>query len=379
MLQKGFILIALLIFVAGCGGGGNSAPNSNSNSGSTGNPTPPPSSPSQDSRVLGMAVTSVPSVTYDSAYAQAINMGVREVSVSLDWASLEPTLGNYNNTLPAIIEAYYPVQQAKLTLVLRPLDTPGQSMPAELVGKPYDDAAVIKAFDNFLTNLHGQLTTLNASGKLKWIYVGNEIDSYLGSDTKKWAQWTTFFNAAKAKIKSLWGSSVTVSSIVQFSTLVNTAKRAEYLKLLPKLDSAVLTYYPLKSDFTVQPTSQIATDFTLMTTTISTKNIILQECGYPSGITNNSSDALQAEFITAVFNAWDSHRTRISLVDFSWQYDISEATADAWVILYGMSGQTNAAEFKSYLWTLGLNHYDSTPKPAFGQLKKELALRGWVK
>lgn len=374
MLQKGWVLMALLTCVAGCGGGSHAV--SNPGPASTGNTASPLS---RGSRILGMAVTSVPSVTYDSAYGQAIAIGVREVSVSLDWASLEPTLGNYDNTLPATIDTYYPAQRANLTLVLRPLDTPGQSMPAELMEKPYDDTAVIKAFAAFLTNLHGQLATLNTSGKLKSIYIGNEIDAYLGSDTKKWAQWTTFFTAAKAKIKSLWGTSVTVSSIIQFGALTNMAKRTEYLKFLPELDNAALTYYPLKSDFTVQPTSQIATDFALMTNTISAKNIILQECGYPSGATNKSSKALQTTFITAVFDAWDSHRDRISRIDFTWQYDISEATADAWVILYGMSGQPNAPEFKSYLWTLGLNHYDSTPKPAFGQLQTELARRGWTK
>ncbi len=210
MLSKGLVLTLLLFLVVSCGGG--SGPDTGGD-----NSTPPPAPPSQGTRILGMDVKSVPSVTYAEAYDKAIAMGVREVSVSLDWSILEPTLGNYDNTLADIIDAYYPVQSANLTLVLRPLDTPGQSMPAELVGKPYNDAAVIKAFEDFLTNLHGQLTTLNASGKLKWIHVGNEIDSYLGNDATRWAQWATFFNAAKAKIKSLWGSSVTVSSIIQLA------------------------------------------------------------------------------------------------------------------------------------------------------------------
>ncbi len=161
--------------------------------------------------------------------------------------------------------------------------------------------------------------------------------------------------------------------------LVDASKRAEYLNFLPNLDSAVLTYYPLKSDFTVQPVSQVAIDFALMVNTITGKDIILQECGYPSGTTNKSSNALQAEFITAVFNAWDTHRARISLIDFTWQYDVSEGKVDQWVIDYGMAGQTNEAEFKSYLWTLGLNRYDSTSKPALTQLQAELALRAWVK
>jgi len=89
--------------------------------------------------------------------------------------------------------------------------TPGPSLPAELIGLPYDYPAVITAFENFLTNLHTQLPTLSASGKLKWIHIGNEIDAYLESDTTRWLEWQTFFQAAKAKVHALWRTDVEVT------------------------------------------------------------------------------------------------------------------------------------------------------------------------
>ena len=228
-----------------------------------------------------------------------------------------------------------------------------------------------------LTNLHAQLSSLNASGKLKWIHIGNEIDATLGSDASQWAKWQTFFKAAKARIKSLWGSNVNVSSIVQFSALNTLDIHTQYLNFLPNLDSAVLTYYPLNTDFTMRPVSSIAADFDLMVSTITDKPILLQECGYASSVVNKSSEAQQAEFISAVFKAWDKHITRISLIDFSWQYDVSESQADQWVLDYGMSGQTNENEFKHYLWTLGLSQYDTTEKLALQRLKDELKARSW--
>ncbi len=370
-LSRSTLLVTLFIILAGCGGGGGSgtpAPASSTNN----------SPPTQGSRILGMDVKAVPSVTYASAYGKAMALGVREVSVSLDWSILEPTQGAYDNTLPGIIDSYYPLQTGDITLVLRPLDTAGARFPSDLAGLDFDNPTVITAFENFLTNLHAQLPTLNASGKLKWIHVGNEIDASLGSDAIKWAKWQTFFKAAKIKIESLWGTGVNVSSIVQFSSLTNTNVRTQYLNFLPNLDSAVLTYYPLNTDFTMRPVSSIAADFDLMTTTVSSKSIILQECGYASSSVNNSSEVQQADFISEVFKAWDKHKTRISVIDFTWQYDVSEAQADQWVIDYGMSGQANADKFKNYLWTLGLSKYDTTEKAALQRLRDELKARSWV-
>ncbi|MBN4079306.1 hypothetical protein JYT26_01570 [Beggiatoa alba] len=364
MTKKYLLLIITISLLLGCGGGNGTDPNI---------PVPP----AQGARILGMDVQEIPSVTYAMAYNQAMSLGVREVSVSLDWSLLEPSVGSYDNEFPSIIDAFYPIQTGDITLVLRPLDTSGPSLPTELVGLTYDDPAVILAFDNFLTNLHDQLSTLNASGKLKWIHIGNEIDAYLGSDATRWAQWQIFFQAAKAKVGSLWGTGVEVSSIIQFSVLTDTNKLALYSNLLPDLDNAVLTYYPLNSDFTVRPVSTVATDFTLMVNAIPGKTILLQECGYPSSSVNNSSEIQQADFVSAVFVAWDNNINRIRFIDLSWQYDVSSSTLDQWVIDFGMTGNPNEAAFRTYLGTLGLSNFDSTEKTALQRLRDELQAREW--
>ena len=363
MAKRFGLLTMMTLLLFGCGGGAGS-----------GNGLPVP--PDQGSRVLGMDVKEIPSVTYAVAYDQAMTIGVQEVSVSLDWSLLEPSVGSYDNTLTGIIDTFYPIKTGDITLVLRPLDTPGPSLPAELAGMAYDDPAVIAAFEKFLENLHAQLPTLNASGKLKWINIGNEIDAYLGNDATRWAQWQTFFQAAKTKVRSLWGTGVEVSSIVQFSVLNDTNKKALYLNLLPDLDNAVLTYYPLNADFTVRPVSTVATDFALMVKEIPGKSILLQECGYPSSLVNNSSEAQQADFISAVFNAWDN-KNRIRLIDLAWQYDVSSTTVDQWVIYFGMTGNPDEAAFRAYLGSLGLGNYDSTEKAAMQRLREELQARGW--
>ncbi len=356
-----FIIFSMLI---GCG--------SNSDSPSITIP------PAQGARVLGLHVNNTVTTDYATAYGQAMALGVREVSVSLDWATLEPTVNTYDDTIPDTMDAFYPNYPGDITMVLRPLDTPGASMPSDLGTLPFNDPQVITAFENFLDHLHSRLSVLNASGKIKWIQVGNEIDATLGSDPAKWAQWQAFFNAAKTKIHALWGNSVVVSSIIQFNALKDAGTLAQYLNFLPSLDSATLTYYPLNADFTVRPTSDIASDFDLMANSIPGKPIILQECGYPSSTVDNSSEAQQANFISAVFKAWDTHLDRIALIDFAWQYDVTDAQASQWVIDYHQNGQPYENEFKQYLLTLGLSHYDSTEKPALQRLRDELKARVWT-
>jgi len=363
------ISVLVLFLLTSCGGSG-----SNLGSGNI------EQSIEQGSRILGMDVKNIALVDYAAAYGQATALGVREVSVSLDWSLFEPTtVGTYtdpNSILPAL-NAFYPTQTGDVTLVLRPLDTPGPRFPTDLTGLTFDNLLVINAFKDFLTHLHSQLPTLNASGKLKWIHVGNEIDATLGSNATQWLQWQTFFNAAKTHIETLWGVDVVVSSVVQFGALTNDSVRPLYLDFLPALDSAALTYYPLNGDFTVKPPSVVAADFDFMTSTIISKPILLQECGYPSGALNASSESQQADFVTAVFDAWDTHQDRINLIDFAWQYDVDEATVDQWVIDFGMSGQTNEDKFRSYLQTLGLSNNDSTEKLALQRLKDELQARSW--
>lgn len=333
--------------------------------------------PDQGARILGMDVKEVPTVPYANAYNQSMSIGVREVKVSLDWKLLEPAVGNYDNILPDLINAFYPVQTGDLTLVLRPLDTPGPSLPSELTGLAYDDPAVISAFENFLSNLHEQLPDLNASGKLKWIQIGNEIDAYLGKDSNRWDQWSTFFKAAKTRVRELWGPEVQVSSIVQFLILNDPSKKNLYLNHLSELDNAVLTYYPLNPDFTVRPVSDVKSDFAKMVNEIPNKNIYLQECGYPSSELNNSNETKQADFITAVFKSWDNNINRIKIIDFTWQYDVSQETVDQWIIDFGMTGSPNENTFRSYLSTLGFNNYDGSEKLAMQKLREELQARKW--
>ena len=127
----------------------------------------------------------------------------------------------------------------------------------------------------------------------------------------------------------------------------------------------------------MRPTADVARDLVRLATLFPDHPIRLQECGYASGAGCGGSEAAQADFVSAVFDAWDQLADRLVHVDFTWQHDVSTTTVDGWVTAYGMSGHPHEDAFRAYLATLGLHHHDGSAKPAWDRLTVEAAARGW--
>ncbi|MFQ6006286.1 MAG: hypothetical protein ACE5OQ_12365, partial [Woeseia sp.] len=92
----------------------------------------------------------------------------------------------------------------------------------------------------------------------------------------------------------------------------------------------------------------------------------------------NSSDTLQADFIKAVFSAWDVYASRIDLIGFTWMHDETEADVAVIVANPAFGGLTNPPpDFVEFLRTLGLRTDAALDKPAWITLAGEAAARGW--
>ncbi len=358
---KRFISIAcfFLVILPACGGGGSS--------GSSRTSVVP-----KGFRTFAIDVRESKNESYDQAFTLAQAMKVSDTKISLDWNLIETSTG-FDFTIPDIIDAYYPAKGMPVTLVFRPIDTNRNTFPSDLSSKALDDATLIFRFQAFLSAVKGRLThTLIAR-----IQIGNEVDAYLGTDPGKWAAWTTFFKQARSTAKVLWGSSTKVGCIGQFKGLTDASTKTFFQTLNTETDMISVNYYPLGSDFTVLPTSGIQADFQALVSIYPDREIVFQECGYPSSPACKSDQASQAAFIKAVFKAWDSHSTAILHIDFAWQTDVPAATVDQWVIQYGMSTSPYVTAFKGYLASLGLRDEEGKAKTSLATLQDQLTQRGW--
>ena len=336
---------------------------------SSGGSTAPPD---KGNRTLAIAVGEGKGETYDEAFDLAAAVGVDEVSLSLDWNQIETPSG-FDFTIPDIIDVYYPSKGMPVTLIFRPINTNQLTVPADIASLPFDHATVIARFKAFLAAVRARL----ANTSVVRVHIGNEIDSYLDANPTRWAAWTTFFQQDRAEVKTLWGTAMPVGSIGQLGAIVDSSTQGYFQTLNLIADDVAVTYYPLEPDFTVKPPAVVGGDFQQIVDLYPGRRIVFTECGYPSGLLCNSSEALQSQFVREVFLAWDRHRAAIVHIDFAWQTDTDAATVDQWVIDYGMTGSPYVNAFKEYLGTLGLRNHDTTNKTAWTTLSSEAALRGW--
>lgn len=322
------------------------------------------------SRSLEVAITLPENEDYDAAIALVQSLGAESVPVSLFWDEIETSPGVFNpdpNWLP-VINQYYPAQNLKVTLTISVLDTVTDRRPADLRGLPWDDPQVIARFTALLDTIAAQIPDV----QLTALAIGNEIDGVLGTQAANWEAYTTFFAASAAHARALWPG-VPVGAKVMFSGARQIPARIR--PLWDASDAVMLTYYPLKSDFTVRPPQVVADDVAQMVAIAQGKPVYLLEAGYPSGETCNSTPEQQAAFIRQVFRAWDAHAEAIPLISFTWLSDLPPKAVREFQGYYGVNNRA----FGEYLRTLGMRTWKGagSDKPAFLQLEAEAAARGW--
>ncbi len=320
-------------------------------------------------RILAIDVTDPANGDYDAAINTAINAGAEAVSLSLFWDDIETAPGEYNpepNFL-AIANAYYPTRGIAVDLVINPIDTNQNRLPKDLQDLPFDDHAVIERFNKLLDYVFTQIPDLN----LVAFSIGNEIDGHLGTDARKWEEYTNFYTATSAQARTLRPDLV-VGTKGMFDGM--TGDSAAYFQKINEYSDAIfVTYYPLNSDFTVRDPDIVHEDFAKVVAAYPSKKIYFLELGYPSSDKCNSSEEKQATFVAETFQAWDTHAEQIKVISFSWLNDVSPESVEEYEKYYGFSNRG----FAAYLGSLGLLNYDGSEKAAFWQLKAQAEGRGW--
>ncbi|MFQ5568475.1 MAG: hypothetical protein ACE5G0_02300 [Rhodothermales bacterium] len=322
-------------------------------------------------RVLSLDVTMAERNDFGADFARAQEAGAHATSLSLAWDDLEPAPETYtpDPNFLAIANAFYPAQNTQIDLMIGPIDTNNKRVPSDLADKPFDDPAVIERFERLLDYVFDQIPDL----QLTSISIGNEIDAFLGTDAAAWARYQTFYEAAVARVRAR-RPGLLVGTKAMFGGLMGEAR--PFLEAINQASDVVMvTYYPLKSDFTVKDPSVVTTDFDALVAAYGAKPIYLLEAGYPSSATCRSSEQKQADFIREVFRAWDAHADRIPLISFTWLTDLPRAAVESFETYYGLSDP----RFAAYLQTLGLRTYEGEgrDKEAYRALKTEAEARGW--
>jgi len=271
--------------------------------------------------------------------------------------------------LEPILYIYYPYFNIPVDLNIDPIETNVLELPSDIATLAFNDTIVITRFKTLLDSVFTHIPNLQLSS----LVIGCEVDAYLGTDSARWTQYTSFYSTVSAYAKTL-RPGLNVSCEAMYSGIIGAASK--YLKALNVFSDCIgVSYYPLNMDFTVKPSSIVATDFLNVVNQYPSKPIYYYQLGYPSSASCKSSELLQAQFIQQVFQSWDKYSANIKMIDFTWLHDWSHASVDIWSKYYGISDTS----FLAYLGSIGLQTWNGKGKDklAFKELQCQAKQRGF--
>jgi hypothetical protein len=308
------------------------------------------------------------SFNYDSCFAVGQNLGMGSVGLFRNWTGIETAPNTFDLAIFDIANYYYPLYNMAVDLTITPIHTNNLEVPADLTTTAFNDPLLINRFKTLLDSVKAHLPNLTLSS----LVIGSEQDVYLGGNATLWSHYTTFYDSVSAHARSLWPG-LKIATELTFNGITNYNTYAQVLNT--NSDYIGVSYYPINVDFTVQPVSVIATDFTNLVGLYPSKPLCFYQYGYPSSTVCNSSENLQAQFIAETFSAWDNHAANIRYIDFTWLHDLDTADVNFYGSYYGI----NDPVFLEFLRSLGLRTWNGsgTHKLAMIELECQARQRGF--
>ncbi|GAC1658254.1 MAG: hypothetical protein NVS4B13_00900 [Candidatus Elarobacter sp.] len=291
------------------------------------------------------------------------SLGARGQFVSYTWHDLEPTEGAYKlDDLRGGLQYLGGTLGDTLLFGVQVLNTSVKDVPADLRTTSFDDPKMQARARALLD----RIARLPDARHIRYLSIGNEVDVYLAAHPDEWHPYEQFCTALIAHArKVLPGARVGVTLT---AGALDTAP-AEASKLLAMSDVAILTYYPLDDDFAVRGPHAARGDMDRLVKFAGSKQLVLQEVGYPTSPLLHGSEDQQARFFSEVFAQWRVYGRKIPFVNVILLHDPTEHECSALEKYYGLRGAT----FHAFLCTLGLRYSDGRPKKAFATMKRLLS------
>lgn len=318
---------------------------------------------------------------YESAFLYGYDACMESVHLFFKWTDIESDTSTFNttfiNNFLDIMNIYYSEWNVEVELQIAPTNTGVKEVPTELINLPFNDPIVINRFKILLDTVFAHIPNVTLSA----LNIGNESDVTFGTNAPQYNEFKIFLDSVSNHAKNLYtnlhGTNLNVGTTFTLHGLIDNTTANLCKSVNNGLDIVSVTYYPLNGDFTMKAPSVVSTDFAylVMEYPDTSQPIYFAECGYASSTLCNSSEALQADFWTEVFNSWDTHYQNIKYITVFKSTDWSTATVNQLGQYYGLQDTI----FKEYLRTLGVRTWDGngTNKLAYNRIKCELEARTW--
>lgn len=273
------------------------------------------------------------------------------------WSRIENDKGRYN---------WQPIDQwyadslksnLKTSIYIGPIDmNPPASMPADLIGKKFDDPIVLKRFKLFLDKFMDRYPEINYLG------LGNEVNTYFRLRPAEADSYLRFLRIATKYIRGRYPR-VRVYAIIMASDL-KSADIVFARRVRRATDLIAFTYY--KPVFYALnkgklPIKTIARDFKTFADIAGGEKFIITETAMVSSEFAGGSPDYQVWYLRQMFRMINKYRNRIEFF--------------CWFLLYDWppGGISQAHPTWEIFSSLGLFESDGTPKASYYAWKEEIA------
>jgi hypothetical protein len=276
-----------------------------------------------------------------------------------NWPELEPQTGKFN-----VESVKYVVNEAakrnwNVAYTLGLIDMDKRRLPADLANLSWDHPEM----ERRLLLLIDQITA-EFKGRVKWVQIGNEVDTYLDPRSSEVAAYAKLVAVAKTRFQQrVPGLKVSVTFKFQaMPTLATTYKPIDQ-----HTDHLTLTYGPHTPEYRALPPSAIGSEVLAMLKAAGPRKILMQEFAYPSAPDAGSSTTQQADAMRHIVRQLRLISGKVEAAQVFLLGDLSTANTNNLAYSLGMYTPT----FTAYLGSLGLYTTSGSAKPAFSALTQE--------
>ena len=301
--------------------------------------------------------------TMIAAIRDEVKLGVQGAYVSIKWSDFENEQAfNPKPTVDAVGLSKF--IGGDVVVCIKPVDTTAKSVPVALMSKSFDDPMLI---DNWEAMLQKVVPLLPKNTKA--LAIGNEVDVYFNNHPTELPAFMNLVKSTKTFLRGA-GLKIPVGIITTFDGLQRHPDLVKQIQ--SNFDVTMMTYYPVTQNFQVLPMGDVGSHFDSMLAMSGSKPLYLTEVGCPAGELNKSSEDIQAQFVTNVFDQLKQKGSKVAFANFFEQSDFPAQMVEALEQYYQLKDEG----FSSYLGTLGLRKSNGTPRKAYGEFKKQL--RAWT-
>ena len=146
--------------------------------------------------------SSEPFSNYEAEYKSMRAFGARGAQTAAPWASLNPSGTAYD--LATISNPYFGLSKLSeygyetIFLNIPIITVSTRSMPADISSKSFDDPMVKARFRALIDVIKDQI-----NGKVKYIALGNEVDTYFSSHAAEWTAYKNLVEDARTYLNTL--------------------------------------------------------------------------------------------------------------------------------------------------------------------------------